>query len=247
MASKRSFWWWSPLLVLLAWELASHQGWVSPQLLPPLEAVGGAFLSLFSSGDLVRHLGISLLRVILGFSLATLVGVSLGMAMGWFRRWRGFFDPLVEILRPIPPMAWIPLAILWMGIGEASKIYIIFYGAFFPIVINTTLGVKSIDENLLKMARSMNLKGWLLFKEVIFPGSLPAVVTGLRIGLGVGWMCLVAAELIAAESGVGYLIEESKELLRTDRVVLGMLLIGTMGILSDWGVRSLEKYVRRWL
>jgi len=247
MASKRSFWWWSPLLVLLAWELASHQGWVSPQLLPPLEAVGGAFLSLFSSGDLVRHLGISLLRVILGFFLATLVGVSLGMAMGWFRRWWGFFDPLVEILRPIPPMAWIPLAILWMGIGEASKIYIIFYGAFFPIVINTTLGVKSIDENLLKMARSMNLKGWLLFKEVIFPGSLPAVVTGLRIGLGVGWMCLVAAELIAAESGVGYLIEESKELLRTDRVVLGMLLIGTMGILSDWGVRSLEKYVRRWL
>ncbi|MCX5868459.1 MAG: ABC transporter permease [Proteobacteria bacterium] len=247
MASKRSFWWWSPLLVLLAWELASQRGWVSPQLLPPLEAVGGAFLSLFSSGDLVRHLGISLLRVILGFSLATLVGVSLGMAMGWFRRWRGFFDPLVEILRPIPPMAWIPLAILWMGIGEASKIYIIFYGAFFPIVINTTLGVKSIDENLLKMARSMNLKGWLLFKEVIFPGSLPAVVTGLRIGLGVGWMCLVAAELIAAESGVGYLIEESKELLRTDRVVLGMLLIGALGILSDWGVRSLEKYVRRWL
>ena len=247
MASKRSFWWWSPLLVLLAWELASQRGWVSPQLLPPLEAVGGAFLSLFSSGDLVRHLGISLLRVILGFSLATLVGVSLGMAMGWFRRWRGFFDPLVEILRPIPPMAWIPLAILWMGIGEASKIYIIFYGAFFPIVINTTLGVKSIDENLLKMARSMNLKGWLLFKEVIFPGSLPAVVTGLRIGLGVGWMCLVAAELIAAESGVGYLIEESKELLRTDRVVLGMLLIGALGILSDWGVRSLEKYVHRWL
>ncbi len=235
------------MLVLLAWEITSRRGWVSPQLLPSLESVGGALVSLFSSGELVKHLGVSLLRVILGFSLATLAGVSLGMAMGWFRRWRGFFDPLVEILRPIPPMAWIPLAILWMGIGEASKVYIIFYGAFFPIVINTTLGVKSIDENLLKMARSMNLRGWLLFKEVIFPGSLPAVVTGLRIGLGVGWMCLVAAELIAAESGVGYLIEESKELLRTDRVVLGMLLIGALGILSDWGIRSLEKYVRRWL
>ncbi|MDD5222807.1 MAG: ABC transporter permease [bacterium] len=247
MESKKHFWWWSPLLVLLAWELISRQGWISPQLLPSLESVGGALVSLFSSGDLLRHLGISLLRVILGFSLATVVGVSLGLAMGWFKWWRGFFDPLVEILRPIPPMAWIPLAILWMGIGETSKIYIIFYGAFFPIVINTTLGVKSIDGNLLKMARSMNLRGWLLFKEVIFPGSLPAVMTGLRIGLGVGWMCLVAAELIAAESGIGYLIEESKELLRTDRVVLGMLLIGAMGILSDWGVRSLEKYVRRWL
>ncbi len=235
------------MLVLLAWEITSRRGWVSPQLLPSLESVGGALASLFSSGELVKHLGVSLLRVTLGFSLATLAGVSLGMAMGWFRRWRGFFDPLVEILRPIPPMAWIPLAILWMGIGEASKVYIIFYGAFFPIVINTTLGVKSIDENLLKMARSMNLRGWLLFKEVIFPGSLPAVMTGLRIGLGVGWMCLVAAELIAAESGVGYLIEESKELLRTDRVVLGMLLIGALGILSDWGIRSLEKYVRRWL
>ena len=154
----------------------------------------------------MNHIFISVSRVIIGFSIAGFLGVSLGLLIGCFKSMFEFFNPLIQFLKSIPPIAWIPLAILWFGIGEASKIYIIAYGAFFPIVLNTIFGVRSIDKTLLKMAKSMGLNGFILFKEIIFPGVLPSILTGLRIGMGVGWMCLIAAEMIGATSGLGYMI-----------------------------------------
>jgi ABC-type nitrate/sulfonate/bicarbonate transport system permease component len=170
----------------------------------------------------------------------------LGLLIGWSEKAKSFVDPIVEIVRPIPPMAWIPLSILWFGIGELPKIFIIILGVFFPVLTNTVVGVKSIEKGLLKLARSMGLKGFRLFKEVIVFGASPFIITGLRIGLGFGWMCLVTAELIAAQAGLGYMIEEAKMLLLTNKVILGMLTIGFLGILIDRLIVRLEKIVLPW-
>lgn len=236
-----------PLIILLIWKLISFFGLASSLILPPPESVITAFLSEIKTGDLLKHIGVSVFRVLLGFGIASVVGISLGLLMGWFRLARNFFDSIIELLRPIPPIAWIPLAILWFGIGESSKVYLIAYGAFFPIVLNTILGVESIDKKLLLLAKSMNLRGFELFKEVILPASFPSIFTGLRIGLGVGWMCLIAAELIAAQSGIGYMIEESKMLLLTNRVILGMIIIGFLGFLADRILRLIEKKFVHWI
>ncbi|MDD5146021.1 MAG: ABC transporter permease [Candidatus Pacebacteria bacterium] len=236
-----------PLIILIIWKLISYFSLVSSLMLPSPESVMSVFLSEIKKGDLLRHVGVSVFRVLMGFGLASVVGISLGLLMGWFELARKFFDSIIEFLRPIPPIAWIPLAILWFGIGELSKIYLIAYGAFFPIVLNTILGVRSIDRKLLLLAKSMNLKGFELFKEVILPASFPSIFAGLRIGLGVGWMCLIAAELIAAQSGIGYMIEESKMLLLTNRVILGMIIIGFLGFLADRIIRLIEKKFVHWV
>src|SRR4030042_2837660 len=172
-----------PLIILFIWEIVTFFGFVKAVILPSPESIIQALIFELQNGDLIKNIVVSIFRVFSGFAIALIVGIPLGLSMGWFKGVRKFFDGLIEILRPIPPIAWIPLAILWFGIGELSKIYLIAYGAFFPIVLNTILGVKSIDKKLLLLARSMNLKGFKLFKEVIFPGSLPSIFTGLRIGL----------------------------------------------------------------
>jgi NitT/TauT family transport system permease protein len=195
---------------------------------------------------LLKHIQISLYRVFLGFGIGSAMAVSLGLLIGWSEKAKSFVDPIVEIVRPIPPMAWIPLSILWFGIGELPKIFIIILGVFFPVLTNTVVGVKSIEKGLLKLARSMGLKGFRLFKEVIVFGASPFIITGLRIGLGFGWMCLVTAELIAAQAGLGYMIEEAKMLLLTNKVILGMLTIGFLGILIDRLIVRLEKIVLPW-
>jgi len=236
-----------PLIILFIWKIVTFFGFVKSVILPSPESIIQALIFELQNGYLIKNIVVSIFRVFSGFAIALIIGIPLGLLMGWFKGVRKFFDGLIEILRPIPPIAWIPLAILWFGIGELSKIYVIAYGAFFPIVLNSILGVKSIDSNLLKLAKSMNLKGFKLFKEVIFPGSLPSIFTGLRIGLGVGWMCLIAAELIAAQSGLGYMIEESRLLLLTSRVILGMLIIGLLGFLSDRLIRFFEKRLIHWL
>ena len=236
----------SPLMVIMIWKIVTYLRIFNPVILPSPESIGQAFLSELISGELLKHIQISLFRVFLGFGIGSAMAVSLGLLIGWSEKAKSFVDPIVEIVRPIPPMAWIPLSILWFGIGELPKIFIIILGVFFPVLTNTVVGVKSIEKGLLKLARSMGLKGFTLFKEVIVVGASPFIITGLRIGLGFGWMCLVTAELIAAQAGLGYMIEEAKMLLLTNKVILGMLTIGFLGILIDRLIMRLEKIVLPW-
>jgi ABC-type nitrate/sulfonate/bicarbonate transport system permease component len=236
----------SPLIVIMIWKIVTYLRIFDPVILPSPESVGQAFLSEMVSGELLKHIQISLYRVFLGFGIGSAMAVSLGLLIGWSEKAKSFVDPIVEIVRPIPPMAWIPLSILWFGIGELPKIFIIILGVFFPVLTNTVVGVRSIEKGLLKLARSMGLKGFRLFKEVIVFGASPFIITGLRIGLGFGWMCLVTAELIAAQAGLGYMIEEAKMLLLTNKVILGMLTIGFLGILIDRLIVRLEKIVLPW-
>jgi ABC-type nitrate/sulfonate/bicarbonate transport system permease component len=236
----------SPLIVIMIWKIVTYLRIFNPVILPSPESIGQAFLSELISGELLKHIQISLFRVFLGFGIGSAMAVSLGLLIGWSEKAKSFVDPIVEIVRPIPPMAWIPLSILWFGIGELPKIFIIILGVFFPVLTNTVVGVKSIEKGLLKLARSMGLKGFTLFKEVIVVGASPFIITGLRIGLGFGWMCLVTAELIAAQAGLGYMIEEAKMLLLTNKVILGMLTIGFLGILIDRLIMRLEKIVLPW-
>jgi ABC-type nitrate/sulfonate/bicarbonate transport system permease component len=236
----------SPLIVVIIWKTVTYLHLLSPVILPSPESIGQVLLSELISGDLLKHIEISLYRVFLGFGIASVMAISLGLLIGWSEKARAFVDPLVEIVRPIPPMAWIPLSILWFGIGEFPKIFIIILGVFFPVLTNTVVGVKSIEKGLLKLARSMNMKGFRFFREVILVGASPFIITGLRIGLGFGWMCLVTAELIAAQAGLGYMIEESKLLLLTNKVILGMLTIGFLGILMDRVIVRLERIVLPW-
>jgi ABC-type nitrate/sulfonate/bicarbonate transport system permease component len=236
----------SPLIVITIWKLVTYLRLFNPVILPSPESIGQVFLSELISGELLKHIQISLYRVFLGFGIASAMAISLGLLIGWSEKAKSFVDPLVEIVRPIPPMAWIPLSILWFGIGELPKIFIIILGVFFPVLTNTVVGVKSIDKGLLKLARSMGLKGFTLFKEVIIVGASPFIITGLRIGLGFGWMCLVTAELIAAQAGLGYMIEEAKMLLLTNKVILGMLTIGFLGIVMDRLIIKLERIVLPW-
>lgn len=235
-----------------------------PTILPRLDAVLQVLVhpmaKIFITGSLLDNTLISLIRVLLGFSLAIGVSIPLGLAMGYFPGIHRFFDSSVQLLRPIPPLAWVPLILAWFGIKgvidiipclganpfvagiQFSTIIIIFIGAFFPILINTIQGVKNIPVEYIESARTMGAYNTSILLKVIIPATLPLIVTGLRVGLGIGWMCLVAAEMMpGSSSGMGYLIWYAYELLRTDIVVAGMTVIGMIGLLMDMGFRMVEK------
>jgi ABC-type nitrate/sulfonate/bicarbonate transport system permease component len=214
-------------------------------LLPPPSAIAKAAFELIASGELLTHLWQSLKRELIAFAFA-LTAVPIGIAMGWSRRVHEQIDPIVEILRPIPPIAWIPLSILWLGIGNAQNQFIIFLGIFFPLLINTIQGVKNIEPNLVRAAQCLGASQWQILKRVVLPAALPQIFTGIRIGFGVGWMALVAAELVGASSGLGFLINDARSLLRTEVVILGMLTIGLVGLLIDLLIRRVARRVLPW-
>lgn len=211
-------------------------------LLPSPLSTAQTFVQLVASGELFRHASISLFRVISAWSLAALVAVPLGFAMGRWQRLERVLDPVVELFRPISPLAWIPLAILWFGIDEGGKIFVIFIGTFFPILLNTIAGVKSIDPVLISAGRILGCAGdFALFWKVVLPASLPHVIVGLRISFGTGWAAIIAAELVAARSGLGYLISNGMEVLRSDLVLVGMVTIGILGVLFDSVFRWVDR------
>jgi ABC-type nitrate/sulfonate/bicarbonate transport system permease component len=243
--------WASAVLLLLAWQVVSAVALPATApymviLMPPPLAVAETFLSMVGSGELLPHILGSLRRVLGAFAVAALAGVALGTAMGWWKRFGELVDPLVEFFRPIPPMAWIPLGILWFGIGDTQNTFIIFLGAFFPIVLNTVAAVRGVDRALVWGALTLGGTPRQVLREIVLPGALPLILTGLRIGLGVGWMALVAAELVAAQSGLGFLIEDARNLLFTERVLLGMILIGILGYLMDRVMRLLSRRITPW-
>lgn len=214
-------------------------------LLPSPSALVVTGGKMIVSGELPHHLADSLRREAMAFGLA-LVAVPLGVAMGW---WQGVYrqlQPVVEILRPIPPLAWIPLSILWFGLGDLQNEFIIFLGMFFPVLLNTIAGVHQVDRNLIRAARTLGAGELVVLRRVVLKAALPQIVTGLRVGLGFGWMALVAAELVGANSGLGFLINDARSLLRTDIVVVGMLTIGVTGLAIDFGLRRLTGALFPW-
>jgi len=255
-----------PIVLMLAWHGLAV--WIDkPMVLPRLDAVAAVLAQpatkILITGSLLENLAISLLRVMVGFTTAALLAVPLGLMMGYFRNGERFFDVMIEMLRPIPPLAWVPLVLAWFGIRgltdwipalsgsmimasiQFSTIVIIVIGAFFPILLNTTQGVKNIPSEYLESARTLGACGIPLLFKVLIPASLPLMLTGLRIGLGIGWMCLVAAEMMpGSSSGLGYLIWYAYELLRADIIVAGMIVIGAIGFFMDRGFRWVERPVK---
>jgi NitT/TauT family transport system permease protein/taurine transport system permease protein len=238
------------VVLFLVWEWAARIWLPKSQpdlvtLMPAPSAVLAAGQELLASGDLLHHLWASLKRELTAFSFA-LVALPLGIAMGWWPRVNRQLDPVIEILRPIPPIAWIPLSLLWLGIGNAQNQFIIFLGIFFPLLLNTIQGVKNIEPNLVRAARCLGAGELQLLRRVVLPASLPMILTGMRVGFGVGWMALVAAELVGASSGLGFLINDARSVLRTDIVILGMLTIGFVGLFIDLLIRRIAKALLPW-
>ena len=213
----------------------------------PGEVVKGT-LELARDGTLWEHIGASLFRVGAGFGLAVLFAIPLGLWMGWVHGAFVTLNPLFQILRPISPIAWIPIAILWFGVGNASPIFLIFIASVFPMIVQTTVGVHTIEKRYLRAAENFGVSRQKLFLRVVFPATLPQIITGMRIGLGVAWLVVVAAEMIALRSGLGYMIIDSRNAgNRYDLVVAGMIIIGLIGLLLDGLMRLLEGMkVVRW-
>ena len=237
-----------------------------PTILPMLDSVAHVLVhpttKILITGSLLDNMLISLLRVVLGFLLAATIAVPLGLGMGYFRMTERFFNSTIEMLRPIPPLAWVPLILAWFGIKgiadwipglaaspivsgiQFSTVIIILIGAFFPILLNTIQGVKNIPREYLESAQTLGAGGMTLIFKVLIPASLPLIVTGLRIGLGIGWMCLVAAEMMpGSNSGLGYLIWYAYELLRADIIVAGMIVIGIIGFIMDRCFKRIERFL----
>jgi len=206
----------------------------------PWQVVTGT-VELIKDGTLWIHIGASLMRVGVGFSLAVAVAVPLGLWLGWVRGAYATLNPLFQILRPISPIAWIPLAILWFGVGNASPIYLIFISSVFPMIVQTTAGVHTIERRYLRAAQNFGVSRYTLFRQVVIPAVLPQIIVGMRIGLGVAWLVVVAAEMIALRSGLGYLIIDSRNAgNRYDLVIAGMIIIGLIGLMLDGVMRLLE-------
>ncbi len=207
----------------------------------PWQVVTGAF-ELAADGTLWEHIGASLFRVGAGFGLALLVAVPLGLWMGWVDLAYRTFNPIFQMLRPISPIAWIPLAILWFGVGDLSPIFLIFISSVFPMVVQTTSGVHTIERRYLRAAANFGVTRSVLFRQVVIPAVLPEIIVGMRIGIGVAWLVVVAAEMIALRSGLGYLIMDSRNAgNRYDLVIASMIIIGAIGLLLDSSTRLLER------
>jgi NitT/TauT family transport system permease protein len=207
----------------------------------PLQVLTGA-LELVEDGTLWEHIGASLMRVGIGFALAVVIAVPLGLWMGWVRGAYITLNPLFQMLRPISPIAWIPLAILWFGVGNVSPVFLIFLSSVFPMIVQTISGVHTIERRYLWAAANFGVSRYTLFRRVVIPAVLPQVIVGMRIGLGVAWLVVVAAEMIALRSGLGYLIIDSRNAgNRYDLVIAGMIIIGVIGLMLDGAMRLLER------
>jgi ABC-type nitrate/sulfonate/bicarbonate transport system permease component len=242
-----------PFLLILIWQgLSSIQIIPSYKLPSPVEIILG-FKDLLIVGVppghlLHNHMLYSLYRVALGYAIAALLAIPLGFLMGWSVGLLKIVRPLFELARPIPPLAWIPIAILWFGIGVKSAAFIIFLGAFFPILLNTISGVLSIQPILIEAARTLHAKEKDVFLKVLLPGAVPSIFVGMRIGIGIGWMTLVAAEFTGVKEGygLGYMIMTARDIQRPDEILAGMLVIGVIGLLIDIGLRATESKTIKW-
>ena len=238
--------WIVPLIILAAWQFSSQFGWLSSRILPEPWHVLKAAWALALSGELWTHVKTSTWRALAGFAVGGGLGLLLGLLTGSFRRAETLLDTTLQMVRNIPPLALIPLVILWFGIDETAKLFLVSLGVFFPMYINTFHGIRAADRGLIEMARSYGLSGFALYREVILPGALPSILVGVRFALGLMWVILIVAETISATAGIGYMTMNAREFLQTDVVLVGILLYALLGKFADLLARGLEHFWLRW-
>lgn len=236
----------SPLLLLLTWTLVVRAHWFTEQILVPPAAVVAAFEEVWDSGELVDGLKVSLYRLAVGFALGSLAGVALGALLANSRQARIYLGPTFNALRQVPTLALTPMFVLLFGIGETLKIVIIFKSTLFPVALGTLDGVRNIPRQYLEVGRALRLGTWQQFSRIIFPASVPPILTGIRLALGRSWMVLVAIELLAADTGIGQMMETGRQMLRIDIVMVGIIMTGCIGFLLDRGLRLLEWALLPW-
>jgi NitT/TauT family transport system permease protein len=236
----------SPIALLVLWELGVQLEWLDPRLVAPPSLVVVELLRLIESGDLVAALGVSLFRVVAGFLIGVVVGVVLGALMARVRAIEVVFDPLIELFRPVSPLALFPLFILWFGIGETSKIFIIAFACSFPIILNTCAGVRGIDPTFFKASRSLGASPWEVMHTVVLRGSLPHILTGMRLAWGIALIVIVAAEMIGAVRGIGYMVLDSQQTFRIPRLFGSIVVIGLLGFLTDLAFRHAGRQMMPW-
>jgi NitT/TauT family transport system permease protein len=253
-----------PLLALAVWQWVASHGWVNPQLLPAPLAVwnkwvdyllplapyagggAGGWLAWAVSGELPLDIAASLYRVAVGFALGAGLALPLGLAMGTSHVVHAWMNPLVQVLRPIPPIAYIPLAILWFGLGDPPAVFLIALGAFFPVLMNTVAGVRQVDGIYLRAARNLGAGRATMFVRVILPAAMPYILAGVRIGIGTAFIVVIVSEMIAVNDGLGYRILEAREYFWSDKIIAGMISIGLLGLAIDLGMSRLTRYLLRW-
>jgi sulfonate transport system permease protein len=243
---KRALPWIVPILILIAWECAARTGGLSSRVLPEPLAVVKAAWTLIESGELWANVKVSAGRALAGFAMGGGIGFALGLATGLFKPAEVALDSTVQMIRNIPALAMIPLLILWFGIGEEAKLVLVALGVFFPVYVNTYHGIRSVDRDLIEMAKSYGLSGFALYRHVILPGALPSILVGVRFAFGLTWVMLIVAETISAQSGIGYMTMNAREFLQTDVVVVGILLYALLGKLADSAARAIERATLRW-
>lgn len=234
------------LLIGLVWEVLAHAGMINIFILPAPSKIVLSLIEIIKSGELTTNILVSLGRVGLGFCLACLVAIPLGFAMAMNTTMRNFLFPFFNFFRPIPPIAWMPLAILWFGIGHGPAVFLTMIAAVFTILFSTIFGVEEISKEHLNVARTFQASSWLTFKEVILPASFPSLFSGLRLGFGLSWMAVVGAEMIASTSGLGHMINVAQDSLRTDIVIIGMFTIGLTAYICDLIFKKAGSYFMPW-
>lgn len=238
--------WLIPCSLIIVWQLMSITGILSERIIPAPTQIIEAAIFLLGNGELYDHMSISLTRAAVGFIIGGSIGFMLGLLNGVFRISDLLFDTSIQMLRNIPHLALIPLVILWFGIGETSKIFLVALGVLFPVYINTYHGIKSVDKRLIEMGVSYGLKGYKLFFHVILPGALSSILVGIRFSLGVMWLTLIVAETISAQSGIGYMAMNAREFMQMDIIVLSILIYAVFGKVSDVIARYLEGRLLKW-
>ena len=252
-----------PVVLLVVWEALTRGGFINPQILPapsqvllkwiaylkplePYDPAGTSYLAWFFSGELPHDALASIIRVVGGFGIGAGLALPLGLLMGGSARIYQLMNPLVQLLRPIPPIAYIPLAILWFGLGNPPAFFLISLGAFFPVLMNTISGVRTVDEIYIRAARNLGASGATLFLRIILPAATPHILTGLRVGIGVAFIVVIVAEMIAVNNGLGFRILEAREFMWSDKIIAGMITIGLLGLAIDTGMDRINRYLLRW-
>ena len=231
------------LLLLAAWEGLVLSGKYDRSLLPSPFKVIAAMGELVADGTLLTHITVSLYRFSIGYLTAVTTGIILGLIFGWFHKLWGIFDPVVQLLRPISPIAWFPFIVLWFGIGDLPAIVIIFIAAFYPVLLSTVSSVSKVDQVYLKVARNYGIRQPQILTKIVFPAAFPFIANGLHIALGSAWVFLVAGEMVGAQSGLGFLIIDARNNLRPDMVLAGIIFIGVAGLILDKMIRIMEKWI----
>jgi ABC-type nitrate/sulfonate/bicarbonate transport system permease component len=236
----------SPLVLLIIWEIVSRLEWVPTWFLPVPSMVLKTLYGMAVSGEVFYHAAISIGRALSGYTIAAVVGIGLGLLIAWSRIVEDFFDPLIELIRPLSTFALIPIFFLWFGIGNTSKIMIIFKSCFFPIVLNTIAGIKGVDKKLIMAAKALGAEGRQLWIRVLIPSALPMIITGMRISTAIAMMALVGVEMITSDSGLGFLVIDAQRTFDTERVFAGIIVLSILGFTSDWLARRIQARLLSW-